>query len=79
MSNSIQWPDPNATYSEIRAFYESNQWHPTEPGDEIQHEAPEVENGPSIVCNACGVVRVALDTPFCKSCMEQLAAAGVST
>jgi hypothetical protein len=34
----------------------------------IEHEAPKVLNGPSLVCNACGKVRVCLNTPFCKRC-----------
>lgn len=32
-------------------------------------------NGPSPVCNACGVVRVAVPTPFCRTCTAQIEAA----
>jgi hypothetical protein len=69
---AIQWPGPNATYAEIQAFERANR-----PPPEPEHEAPPVENGPSLVCNACGIVRVALATPFCKVCLSHFDAAGV--
>lgn len=35
-----------------------------------EHEAPPMENGPSIVCNACGKVRINMFVaPFCKRCL----------
>lgn len=66
------WPDPNASRETIAAFVRENA-PPAPPA----HEAPEVSNGPSIVCNACGIVRVSLLTPFCRACRASLKAAGV--
>ena len=66
------WPDPNARRAEVEAFLAIHMPTPGPP-----HEAPPVENGPSLVCNACGVVRVSMLTPFCKSCLASLAAAGI--
>ncbi len=60
------WPDPNAPRSEVDAFVAEHQ--PTPPTGP-QHEAPEVSNGPSLMCNACGVVRVGLFPPFCQGCI----------
>ncbi len=72
----ITWPDPNAPRAEVDAFGRVHAPTPPEPNG-IPHGAPPVASGPSIVCNACGVVRVGLYTPFCKGCLAQLEAAGV--
>lgn len=66
----MSFPPPNATRAEVNA------WYAQQP-KAIPHEAPEVQNGPSLMCNACGIVRVRMFTPFCKGCMTELAAAGV--
>lgn len=63
------FPPPDATYAEIQAWYAANR-----PPPEPAHEAPAVENGPSLVCNACGVIRVPLFKPFCKKCMAAIGA-----
>ena len=48
-------------------------------GAVVPHEAPQVENGPSVMCAACGLVRIGiLGPPFCKTCRACLAAAGVA-
>lgn len=65
------FPGPDATRAEIDAWYKANTPAPPQ-SDGIPHEAPKVENGPSLVCNACGVVRVSLFTPFCKGCTAQI-------
>lgn len=74
MSTTLVFPGPDATHAEVDAWYKANTPAPDQ-SDDIPHEAPEVENGPSLVCNACGVVRVALTTPFCKGCTDQIKAA----
>lgn len=58
-----QWPDPNASRKEIAAFVKANA-----PPPEPEHEAPAVANGPSVVCNACGVIRVSMSKQFCRGC-----------
>lgn len=65
-----KFPPPDATYSEVQAWHKAHA-KPPEP----EHEAPEVENGPSLMCNACGKVRVTLLTPFCKKCSVEIGAA----
>lgn len=65
------WPDPNASRDEVAAFENKNA-----PSFVPEHEAPEVEGGPSIVCNACSLVRVSTLSPFCRSCRSMLAAGG---
>lgn len=67
--SATKWPDPNVSRTDVETFVSEN----APPA----HEAPEVENGPSIVCNACGVIRVSLFTPFCKGCKSMMEAAGV--
>lgn len=69
---ATQWPDPNSSRADVATFITENA-----PPPEPEHEAPEVENGPSIVCNACGVIRVSLFTPFCKGCKSMMKAAGI--
>jgi hypothetical protein len=66
-----RFPPPDATRAEIDAWREANAL-PAEP----EHEAPPVANGPSLVCNACGIVRVRLFSPFCKGCLKGMVAAG---
>lgn len=59
------FPPADASRAEIDAWYKA---HP--PPVEIPHEAPEVENGPSVVCSACSVVRIGImGPPFCKGCL----------
>ena len=53
MGTMQDFPNPDATREEVDVFVNANQ---PVASSEIQHEAPPVENGPSIVCNACGVV-----------------------
>lgn len=65
--NTPKWPAPDATFAEVQAFLRANA-----PPPEPPHEAPEVENGPSLMCNACGIVRVGMYTPFCKGCLAQI-------
>ncbi len=65
----MKFPSPDAPYSEIQAWYRAAAGE-TEP--KIEHEAPPVENGPSLMCNACGKVRVGLWTPFCKTCVKEM-------
>jgi hypothetical protein len=60
----MKLPGPNATRAEVDAFLREQRRESHEPA----HEAPPVANGPSIVCNACGIVRVKWTTPFCKGC-----------
>lgn len=36
--------------------------------DDKPHEAPPVRNGPSIVCNGCGVIRVPVGVLLCEQC-----------
>lgn len=66
------FPPPTATRAEVDAWLAQNK-----PPPEPPHEAPPVENGPSLMCNACQLVRVKLFTPFCKGCLRTLEAAGV--
>lgn len=71
------WPSPDATHEEVEAFVRKNA--PTTPvvsSTEPAHEVPPMENGPSAMCNACGLVRVSLFTTFCKACAGELAAGG---
>ena len=63
----MKFPSPDAPYSEIQAWHRD---HAAEP--EPAHEAPPVENGPSLMCNACGKVRVGAWTPFCKTCVKEM-------
>ncbi len=51
------FPGPDATRAELDAFVAA-------------HTPPPVENGPSLMCNACGLVRVGMFTPFCKTCLK---------
>lgn len=39
-------------------------------GQALLHEAPPFTNGPSIMCNGCGIVRVPMFKPFCNRCMQ---------
>ena len=66
MPEPKRWPGPDAPRTEVDAFLAAN----TPPvSEEPAHEAPPVENGPSIVCSACGVVRIKLlGPPFCVGC-----------
>lgn len=57
----MTYPPADATRADVDAWYRE---HAPPP-----HEVPPCENGPSLMCNACGVVRVALSTPFCRGCM----------
>jgi hypothetical protein len=86
----MNFPPPDATREEVAAFFAKHapmQVHPDNAGPygavvdprtgrEIPHEAPVVDGGPSLVCNACGLVRVGLGSPFCSGCRAQLSAAG---
>ncbi len=67
------FPPADASRAEIGVWYAANA-PPPEPEPQPQHEAPEVSNGPSLVCNACGVIRVSLMTPFCKTCSREIVA-----
>lgn len=68
MTTKIEWPGPDATHSEVQTFLRAHvQWTPR--GPEPEHEAPPVENGPSIVCAACSIVRVHIGKPLCNACM----------
>jgi hypothetical protein len=61
------FPPSNLSRAELDAWVRENA--PSLPANEsIPHEAPLVENGPSLVCNACSIVRVGFLTPFCKGC-----------
>jgi hypothetical protein len=68
MTMATNWPGPSATYFEVQAFLRAQVPPPSDP-ETPQHEAPPVENGPSILCNACGVIRVRLGKPICAGCM----------
>jgi hypothetical protein len=64
----------NKTRAEIDAFVKAKQ---SEPSTEIPHEHPPMENGPSVVCSACAVVRInPFGPPFCKRCVGIIAAMG---
>lgn len=73
--SAMKWPGPDATKAEIDAFVRENAPKP-EPveapyglaSNGQPHEAPAVENGPSIVCTVCEVVRIPMTTAFCKKC-----------
>lgn len=69
-----RWPDPNAPRAAVDAFVRE-QTPPPEP-PELPHEVPPCENGPSIVCHACGVVRVSLHNAIglCRNCRGGLVA-----
>lgn len=67
----MMYPGPTATRAEIDAWVREHA-----PPPQPEHEAPPVENGPSLVCNACGVVRVKMTTPFCRGCLAAIAAGG---
>lgn len=73
----MNWPGPDATMAEIDAFYAAHKPEPpyglAENGQ--PHEAPQVENGPSIVCNACQKVRIPITVAFCKTCKVHVALA----
>ncbi len=67
MSPPTTWPDPGATRADVDAFMVEHA--PKARAAEAAHEAPAVVNGPSIMCAACGAVRIrVLDGPFCKGC-----------
>lgn len=71
VKTTAAFPPPSATRAETDAWYAAHA--PPEP----EHEAPPVQNGPSLMCNACGKVRVKLFTPFCKGCLRAMEAAGI--
>lgn len=78
---SVQFPPPDATREEVAAWIkERGVSKPTScmRAEEVPHEAPPVANGPSLMCNACGKVRVSMIKPFCNGCMRGMEAAGVS-
>ncbi len=64
-----EYPPQDATREQIAAWIKE---HGPKPAlaEGVPHEAPRVENGPSIVCNACEVVRVPITKPFCNGCMR---------
>ena len=67
------FPPPGASRAEIDEWIREQG-----PAPEPPHEVPPMRNGPSPMCNACGVVRInILAGPFCKECTEQMQAAGV--
>jgi HAD superfamily hydrolase (TIGR01662 family) len=69
-----QFPGPDASRADI------DTWRRAQGGAAPmgrEHEAPPVENGPSPVCNACGLVRVSLLAPFCQECTNGMQAAGI--
>lgn len=62
------FPGPDATYAEVAAWHRAHAREPEPP-----HEAPPIANGPSLMCNACGVVRINIFAgPFCRGCTEQI-------
>jgi hypothetical protein len=63
-------PGPDASRAEIDAWY-------SRCPVPIPHEAPPIANGPSIVCNACGVIRVKFTTPFCRECQKYIPSIGL--
>lgn len=64
------FPPPDATREQIDAWKAAN-----DPG-QPEHEAPPIANGPSLMCNACGKVRINIfNGPFCRTCSAQIAAA----
>lgn len=76
---SATFPPPDATREEVTTWRRENGVIKKAEGEggEVRHEAPAVENGPSLMCNACGLVRVSMIKPFCNGCMRTMAAAGV--
>jgi hypothetical protein len=75
-----QFPPTNATREEIARWFKERRGAPDTPcmqTEDVPHEAPPVANGPSIVCSACGDVRVPMTKPFCNGCMGMMAEAGV--
>ena len=66
------WPDPNAPRTVVDSFVRENASPPPPPA----HEAPAVENGPSVMCTGCNVVRISLrnELGLCKSCREAIGA-----
>jgi hypothetical protein len=59
------FPPPDATREEIA------RWRTKNIPPEIEHEVPPMTNGPSPVCNACGVVRIDIrKTAFCRTCLS---------
>lgn len=80
----MNWPDPNATRADIDDFVRVNEPEPKPEaapwgmadlggGTMVPHEAPPIENGPSVVCAACGIVRIKiLGAPFCKTCRSMM-------
>jgi hypothetical protein len=68
---STPFPPPNATREEIDAWVkERGGGKGCMVTEDVPHEASKVANGPSIVCSACGVVRVPMTKPFCNGCMR---------
>ena len=66
------FPPADATREEVDAWRREHA--PTPSLDDPEHEAPPIENGPSLMCNACGVVRINIfNGLFCKGCMKQIA------
>lgn len=65
----MTFPPPDATREEVAAFLREHA-----PPPEPPHEAPAFTNGPSVVCSACGVVRINIFTgpPFCKGCRAMM-------
>ncbi len=75
-----KFPSPNATREEVAAWLKEHGAAPRPSciqSEDPPHEAPPVENGPSLMCNACGKVRVSMLKPFCNGCMRVMEAAGV--
>lgn len=71
--NGPAFPPPGASRAEVNEWMREHR-----PAPEAPHEVPPMSNGPSLMCNACGVVRInILAGPFCKGCTEQMQAAGV--
>lgn len=68
---TLVFPGPDATRAEIDAWYKANT-PASNQSDGVPHEAPKVENGPSLVCNACDVVRRSrwcfLTSAVCSMC-----------
>lgn len=62
----MKFPPPNATRLEVMRFLRERKAEQFEP----KHEAPPGDKGPSIVCNACGVVRVPWNKLLCASCKK---------
>jgi hypothetical protein len=69
----VSFPPPSATREEIHAWLAARR-----PKPEPAHEAPPTQGGPSPACNACGVVRIRIESVFCKGCKDVMRAAGIS-